>query len=372
MRTILLVLSVGMLSFQAFADINIIQIAPFSGNLALTGKALKTGAMIYFESVNRNGGVNGTKITLHSVDDGYKTSETVRLLREMASQGRFLAGFGLVGSENVEKIIADRLLDQYELPFVGVRAATEKLNSPDNAWLFSIRPSYGNEVLRLVQLYSRLGYKQFGIVYQNDSFGNYALKIAEDEISKNSGKIVAKGFYEKNSTNLKMAAHDIASANPDIVLMLSNTAASSEFIRIFRSKNHTAQLVTLSVTDAAGIVEAIGPDVARGLAISQIVPSPDDISYPIIREFKFSAQQANLDKYKANHSMVEGYLAAKVLVEAIRRAGKDASSKKIRQVLEEMRGYDAGGITIGFSPTNHVGSVFVELTMVSRDGKIVK
>ncbi len=368
------VLSVALLLLagQALADIVIGQVAPFSGPLAPTGNHLRAGAQLYIDSVNASGGVNGQRIRLVSKDDGYKVSETVRLAKELINEAQPVALFGFVGTGNVEELVKEKVLADAGIPLVTVRSGASSLAKSANPWLFFTRASYEAEINKIIELYAPIGYKKLAVFYQNDPFGLDGLASAEALAKKYDCKIVAKGSYEKNTTDVAAAVKAIAAGEPNAVIMVSNTAASAEFVKKSREAGNMAQLVALSVNDAPQIVERIGKQTASGLAITQVVPSPENRSIPIVREVMDSYARAKPADVAVNHALLEGYLGAKVLVEGLRRAGPSPTRRKLRDTLEQIKDYDAGELFVTYSATSHVGMNFVDINIINREGRLLK
>lgn len=357
---------------NALAELVVAQVAPYSGPLAPTGKGLRAGAKLYFDAQNAAGGINSQKIRLVSADDGYDAETTRRLVEETARTQRPLAFLGIVGTGNVEILLKDDLLGRLGIPLVGARSGARSLSAPPAPWLFLTRASYAYEISRIVELYLPLGYRRVAAFYQNDAFGRDGLLSLENAVKKGGGELVARAGYEKNTTQVEAAVRTIAAAAPQLVVMISNTAASAEFVRQFRATGVPSQLATLSVTDGAQVVEKSGPAAAHGLAISQVVPDPNDSSLALIREIRERAKKFPPADAPLNHTFIEGYLAAKVLGEAIRRAGNEPTPKKLRDALEALTGYDAGGIAIDFSADDHVGSRYSDITILNRDGRLLR
>jgi len=359
-------------SAASAAEILIAQVAPFSGPLAPTGSHLRAGAQLYFDAVNAGGGIHGAKIRLIAKDDGYQSEETVRLAREILRESQPLAFFGFVGTGNAEALLREKVLSEAAIPLITVRtgaAAVVRKNDPN---LFLTRASYAEEVEKITQQYATTGYARFAVLYQNDAFGLDVLGSAEEAIRKGGGTLVAKGAYEKNTTGVESAVKTIAAANPQAVIMIANTAASAEFLKQSRAAGNLAQYVALSTSDGAQIARLIGNDKAQGLALTQVVPDPNSRTVPLIREIHENLLKFPQKDVSANHTFVEGYLGAKTLGEALRRAGPNPSRKKLRDTLEAMREYDAGGLFIGFAPEKHAGSRFVDITILNRDGKLLR
>ncbi|MCP5268680.1 MAG: ABC transporter substrate-binding protein [Zoogloeaceae bacterium] len=364
-------LAIGAGSLQA-ADLIIGQVAPFSGPLTPTGTHLRAGAELYFNAVNANGGIHGNKLKLVSKDDGYKAVETVKQTRELIRESNPIAMFGMVGTGNTEAILKEKVMETAGVPLVTVRSGASSVVKSGNPWIFMTRASYAEEIEKIVQQYETIGYSRFAVFYQDDPFGQDGLASAEASIKKANGQLLAKAGYKKNTVEVEAAVKAIKEANPQAVIMVSNTAASAEFVKQSRAIGNLAQFVAVSVTDGPQVAAKISNEVAKGLAITQVVPDPNSRAVPLIREI-----QENFAKFKPkdvtlNHTLIEGYLGAKILGEGLRRAGPNPTRQKLRDTLESIKDYDVGGQYIGFSSTNHVGSNYVDITILNKEGKLLR
>lgn len=356
---------------QAAGEIVVGQVAPISGLLAPTGQQLRAGAQLYFDAVNAAGGVHGARIKLVTRDDGYRSEDTVAQARQLLRDVRPLALFGTVGSRNVLALIDDKVLEQAEVPLVGPVSSAPSVVVRNHPWVFMTRASYAAEVQKIVAHYASTGTRRFAIFYQDDAFGHDLLPLAEAAITRAGGSVVARAGYERNTTQVNAAVKTIAAAGPQLVLMISVTAATAEFLRQSRAAGNTAQYATLSVDDAEQIVRLIGAEAAGGLVLTQVVPSPASQTLPLTKEIR-----TNFDRFAAkglplNQTLVEGYLGAKVLVEALRRCGPQPTGRRLRDALNSLHDWDAGGVTIDFSPTRHLGANYVDITIISRQGKLL-
>ena len=368
----LLIAAFACISPSVASEIVVGQVAPLTGLLAPTGNHVRAGAQIYFDAVNASGGINGQKIKLVSKDDGYKVPDTIKQAKALIEEMQPVALFGFVGTGNVEAVLKEKILDDNGIPLVMIRTGATSLAKSGNPWMFITRASYAGEIGKIFQLYSATGYKNYGIFYQDDPFGQDGLASAEALAEKHGCKIVAKGSYEKNTTNVASAVKTIAAAAPHLVIMVSNTAASAAFIKQAKDAGLRTQFVAISTTDATQLVEAIGAPTAAGVAITQVVPHPDNRTVPLSKEFK-----ENFTKYKPegvvyNHALLEGYVGAKVLVEGLRRAGPAPTRKKLREALEQIRNYDLGDLQISYSPTNRAGTAFADINIISGNGVLLK
>jgi ABC-type branched-subunit amino acid transport system substrate-binding protein len=354
------------------ATIVIGQVAPYSGPLAPTGSHVGAGAQLYFERINATGGIHGAKIRLVTKDDGYKVAETVKLTRELLKQANPIALVGLVGTGNVGALVKDGVLADADIPVVGIRSGALSLVSPVVPQLFHTRASYSAEVEKIAQQLATTGVKRVAVLYQDDPFGLDGLAGAEKSISRHSLQLVVKAAYEKNTTKVDAAVKAITAAQPQAVIMVSNTAASAEFVKQSRAAGNDAQLLALSVTDGPQLVQRIGKEAAHGLGLVQVVPDPASRALAITRELQDDYKKFAPKGIDLNHTLLEGYLAGKVLAEGLRRAGPNPTRKRLREALEAMRDYDAGGLLIRFSPSSHSGSEFLDITILNREGRILR
>lgn len=216
------------------------------------------------------------------------------------------------------------------------------------------------------------GNSRFAVFYQNDSFGQDGLANAERLIAQFKGQLVAKASYEKNTTDVAAAVKTIHAASPQAVIMISNTAASAEFVKQMRSIGNVSQLTTLSTTDDPQVVSKIGAESAKGLAITQVVPAPSALSVSLIKEIQAAYKRFPNPEIALNHTMIEGYLAAKIIGEGLRKAGPNATRKQLRDALKTIKNQDFGGLTANFSGNSQAGVQFVDITILNKEGKLLR
>lgn len=363
---------VALPSLAGAATIVIGQVAPYSGPLAPTGSHVGAGAQLYFDRINAAGGIHGAKIRLVTKDDGYKVPETVKLTRELIMEAAPVALVGMVGTGNVQALVKEGILADADIPVVGIRSGAMSLVSPVVPHLFHTRASYAAEVEKIVQQLATTGIKRVAVLYQDDPLGLDGLAGAEKSLNQHNLQLLVKAPYEKNTTKVESAVKAITAAKPQAVIMVSNTAASAEFVKQSRAAGNDAQLLTLSITDGPQLVKRIGKETAHGLSIVQVVPDPASRSLAVTRDLQDDYKKFSPKGIEINHTLLEGYLAGKVLAEGLKRAGPNPTRKKLREALEAMRDYDAGGLLIRFSPSSHSGSEFLDITILNREGKILR
>lgn len=347
------------------------QVAPLSGVLASTGEQMVLGGRIYFDAVNEQGGVHGARIRHKVVDDGYKVDETVRLTRELLAKPDTVALFGFAGTANIAKLLDEGVLERGGAALVAPYTGGEPLRNPFNPWIFHVRAGYGDETEHMVQQVTTLGLNRIAVMYQDDAFGKAGLAGVEVALKKRGLKMAAAAGYERNTDKVDGAVQAIKASDAQAVIMIAVNKPAAAFIKRYREAGGGAQLFNISVVDPAELVKAAGLVNARGLGISQVVPYPYRPDLPAVREY-----HQLLKKYapgqEPNYTSFEEFLGAKVLVEALRRAGPAPSRTRVVKALESMGNFDLGGVFVNFSNANRVGSRYVEVTVIGSSGKLLK
>jgi ABC-type branched-subunit amino acid transport system substrate-binding protein len=128
------------------------------------------------------------------------------------------------------------------------------------------------------------------------------------------------------------------------------------------------QIMTLSNNSSQDFIKDLGPD-AAGLILSQVTPPPNLSSSGLGKEFQAAAKASGAT---VSYAGLEGYLSAKVMVEGLRRAGRNLTRDSFVRGLESMQRVDMGGLSVTYSDKDHTGSNFVELTLIGKDGRYVR
>ncbi|HJV63308.1 MAG TPA: ABC transporter substrate-binding protein [Albitalea sp.] len=355
----------------AAADVVVGQIAPLSGVLASTGQQMVLGGKVCFDAVNAQGGVHGQKIRSIVLDDGYKVDQTLRLTRELVADEQVVALFGFAGTANVGKLLDDKVLEQAGIALVAPYTGGEPLRTPFNPWIFHVRAGYADEAEHMVQQLVTQGIHRVAVLYQNDAFGQAGLQGVQAAMTRRKLAVAAAAPYERNTDDVKAAVDTILAAQAQAVIMIAVNKPAAAFVRQYRESGGGGQLFNISVVDPAELVKLAGIEHVRGLGISQVVPYPYQPALPVVREFHRLMKQY-APGAQVNYTNFEEFLGAKVLVEALRRAGPKPTRAGVVKALESLNPFDLGGIRVAFSKDNRIGSRFVEVTVISSSGKLLK
>ena len=343
------------------------QSVSLSGPTGPLGQEMQAGAAAYFKYVNQHGGVNGRTIVFKTLDDGYEVDRTVANVKTLINQDHVFALFGLRGTAHTNA--AAKIFTPAHVPLFATFSGAQSLREPFNRYLFHVRASYADETDAIFKQLSNMGLNRIGVFYQNDAYGKEGRAAAEESAKKYKLAISTVGAVEPNSSDVINAVAAIARIQPQVVVMYASYKASAEFVRGMRAAQY-AQFMNLSIVGATALAKELGND-ARGIGVSQVVPFPWNLGIPIVKEYQ-TVMTAQTGKSEYSFLTLESYLSARILVEGLRRVGRDLTREKLIAALETMHDEDFGGFRVSFSPTDHAASKFVELTVIGKDGQILR
>lgn len=343
------------------------QVAPLSGLDANQGRSYSTGMQLFFNQVNKAGGINGHTFTLVRKDDGGDPKETLAATRKLLIEGRPLVLAGFLGGAGLAEITAAGLLESEKIALVGYRAPQLRLDSP---LIFSVRAGLEDEIRKITGHLATVGIQRLALLVEAGLGEAEVTATMEEAVKQSGGKIIAKGTYQSGSTNVRKVVEAFASAQPQAIILIASGAASAAFIEQYKSGGGTARVFAHSGADIEQLSKRLAEEQMQGVAIAQVTPNPYKISTRLTKEFQDAIAKAGSLETPVSYAMLEGYIAARVIVEAVRRMGARPTREQFPKILDTMNGFDAGGYLITYRPGAHVGSRFVELSIVNSAGQI--
>ena len=346
--------------------------APFTGPNGLYGMQMREAMLAHFDQVNKSGGVNGRKVELITIDDGYETERTLSNTKTLIQEKQVFALMGYYGSTPTTEAM-NKVFGPAKVPLVGTISGAGTLRepqstNPNSRYMFNIRASYADEAEAIVNQIIALGLKNIAVLYQNDGFGKSGLEGVTNALKRANLAPVAVGTVERNSLDVAKATEAISKVNPQAVVMVTLYKPTAAFVKAMKQLGQFPMFLTLSPVGAEVLAQELGND-ARGIGISQVVPYPWNDTIGIVRDY-----QRLLDKQKDKFSYygLEGYITARLMTEALKKLGKDISREKLVTTLEGMQNFDLGGFKVNYGANNRLGSRYVELTVVGAGGKVIK
>ena len=342
------------------------QFAAISGPAAQLGLRMQVGIQAYFSAVNAQGGVNGRLIKLVTRDDGYEPVKSAAAVKALIHEDKVFALVGSVGTPT--GLAAVPILSEEKVPLVGMFTGAQALREPFNRQVFHVRASYFDETERIVQHLTSMGVKKIAVFYQNDAYGMAGLEGVNRALARRQLKPTATGTVERNSVDVAKALDVILKSEPEAVVQISAYKSCAAFIKQARGRAYGGQFLNVSFVGSKALADELG-SIGQGVVISQVVPFPYAPVSQIVREYQ--QHMTELGQKDFDFSSMEGYLAARVLVEGLRRAGRSVTRESLITALESIRNLNLGGFTVSYSAKDHQGSSFTDLTIIGRDGKFV-
>ncbi|MDE2566099.1 MAG: ABC transporter substrate-binding protein [Burkholderiales bacterium] len=344
------------------------QSAALSGPARELGEQFRSGAMLHFDKVNAGGGVAGRPIELKSLDDGYEPARCAANTRQLIDGGAF-ALFGYIGTPT--SLAALPLVNAARIPFIAPFSGAEALRSPFNRLLFHVRASYFDETAEIVKQITAVGIKRVAVFYQDDAYGKTGLDGVTRALAPLGLAPTGLGTVERNSADVGAAVKSILAEHPDAIVQISAYKSCAAFIRAARAAGFGGTFYNVSFVGTRALAEALGPE-ARGVVVSQVMPYPFTPTTALAGDYLAAGQAAQGAKFEPNYGSIEGYVAARTLVEGLRRAGGRLTADGLIGGLESLHDLDLGGFYIDYSARKHTGSHFVELTMLTANGKVLR
>lgn len=338
------------------------QTAGITGAVAASVKEATEGAKLYFDAVNARGGVNGQPIQLVSLDDKFDPKLAVANAKKLIDAG-VICLFLTRGTPHTQAIMP--VLTESKVPLVGPSTGATVLHEPVHPWLFNVRATYKREAERTIAHLSLVGVDRIAIVQVDDSFGADATTGALNGMAAVNKRPVAHEKYNRDKPDFGPIMPKIVAGDPQAVLFVGSGTAVIDGMKALRAIGSRAQMVTLSNNATAGFVKALG-DAARGTIVSQVFPYERSLAAPVVKE---ALELAKVSGVELTPTVLEGFVSAKVLTEGLRRAGPNPTRASLRKALETLNRFDVGGLDLSYSPTDHTGLEYSDLSIIGPDGK---
>lgn len=335
-----------------------------SGVEKANGSGCFKGATAYFNALNKAGGIHGSKVELVMADDQFKPDVAKANAMAFAADRSILGLMTPLGTRQTAAVM-EAVKD---MAILGPNTGTAGLRKASPPNLFWVRASYDQEVDKLIRTAATLGMNRIGIVHPKDPLGNSVLAAFQASM-KAVGLEPAVVATTPGTTSPEVgpAAEAIAKANPQMVVMVLAGVAPL-FVKALREQGNSSSIYGLSISASAANIQAMG-DLGRGIGFALIVPSPFALKYEIVRRYQVDMQASGFSDYSL--PTLEGYINARVMGEALRRAGAGVTREGLIAALERIEGLDLGGVRIGYGAGNRIGGTFVDVAVIGAGGRIM-
>jgi ABC-type branched-subunit amino acid transport system substrate-binding protein len=375
----------------AAGEIRIGMSAAFRGAAAGLGAELYRGAQAYYSEVNARGGVFGRPISVVALDDSYNPEPCIRNTIQLLDREKVFFLSNYVGTPTLTRAlpVIKQYADQHVVLVGNFTGAQPQREAPYADQVFNVRASYRQEMQALVERFWQLGARRFGVYYQIDAYGRSGTDGVARALATHNARIVAEATYVRNATfaeDMGIAVGALREAGCDVVLCTGAYQGCAAFVRSARDAGFVVPISNVSFVGSDAMLallvkhgRAKGRDYTRGLINSQVVPSYDDAGLAGVVEYRAlmdkhnpavpeGIRDASYVPQKYSFISLEGYVNARVITEALKRAGANAGRPAFRQALESLRGLDVGiGAPVTFTSERHQGLDSVYFTRVEGD-----
>jgi branched-chain amino acid transport system substrate-binding protein len=340
------------------------QAAVLEGPASSLGVGMSEGLLAAFAEVNRAGGVKGRKLELIARDDGYEPKKSLEATRQLLEEDKVFALVGPVGTPT--SAATQPVATEAGVPFIGPFTGAEFLRNPHKANVVNVRASYFQETEAMVERLTKdLGIGRIAIFYQDDAFGRAGLAGLQRALERRKMSLVAEGTYERNTTAVKRALLDIRRGKPEAIVLVGAYKPCAEFIKLAKQIKMDAQFINISFVGSNALAKELG-NAGAGVIVTQVVPLPEDSSIPVVASYQ-AALKAHDANAKPGFVTLEGYIAGKLVIEALKKVSGEPTRKAF---LETVLGssFDLGGFKLSYSASDNQGGDDVFLTQIQPDG----
>lgn len=358
------VLGILSLSLGAQAQLLIGQTAGVTGAVAATVNEAIQGARLYIDHINIRGGVAGEKIELITLDDKFEVKQAAENARVLIEEKKVLALFLNRGTPHTEAIMP--LLVKNDIALIGPSTGAMVLHQPVKRHIFNVRSSYQREAKRAIEHLATVSITRIAVVHVDDTFGQDALAGTMEGLKATNTQALAILKFDRAKPDYSTLIPELAKLDPQAIVWIGSGTAVTDGIKALRAAGANAQIITLSNNASGGFIKNLGA-ASRGVIVTQVLPYERGATHAFIMEAReLASKQKGLELSPA---MLEGYISAKVLVEALRIASPKPTRTKIIDALNGLRKFDVGGLEVSYSPSDHTGLDYVDLSIIGNDGR---
>lgn len=341
------------------------QAAVLEGPAAALGTGMQRGINAAFDEVNAKGGVNGRKLKLISINDGYEPDRAIAATRKLIEEDKVFALVGAVGTPT--SAAAQPIATAAKVPFIGAFTGAGFLRNPKLENVINVRASYDAETEAWVKhLTEDLKISKIAIFYQDDAFGRAGFAGFKKAMEKRNMEIAAEATYERNTVAVKSALLSLKRAEPEAVVIVGAYKPVAEFIKLSRKVNFNPVFVNISFVGANALARELGAE-GKGVIVSQVVPFPADATLKVVADYQAAIKAAD-PKAEPEFVSLEGYLVGRLAIAALEKTGANVTREGLLKAVKDTGKFDIGGLPMTFSAEKNEGLDSVFMTMIAADG----
>ena len=342
------------------------QSVPLTGAADQIGLAYGAGAKLFVDAHNARKNNTGPAFELRQLDDSYDAAKAGANAKKLMADGADVL-FGFVGTASSDA--GSDVAKAEGVPFFAPFAAADSHRDAAHSHVFHVRPSMADEAFKMVRHCATLGQNRMAVVAEDDAMGRAGLASVNQALAElKLAPLVAAAYVPVNSDKVDAAVAHLMKSSPQAIIQVSLFNSTAAFIRKARKAGYGGAFLNFSVVGIDPLFTALGKEIG-GVVVSQVMPSPRSSATPIVKEYLAAID--NSDQTPSYESL-EGYIAAKALAEAVRRAGKVGERPALVKAMVSMSDYDMAGFRVNLRAGIRDSVRAVDLVTITPDGKVVR
>ena len=292
------------------------------------GEQLYQGSDIYFNKVNKSGGINGALVQLIVANDGYEPRQAVRNTRHFIYKDKVDALFGAMGTPTSFAVSA--LLEKLQTPYLMPYSGAEFLHYQPKMNVFNLRASYEDEADEQIKyLVKEKNHSRIGLLIQADEFGFVVESGLRKSLAKFNLKPVKVARYQRNSLDIANALKTLKASGVTAISLVGTYKPLSEFINNAYEQQFSPEYTSVSFASSSDLFARL--KYPSEVMVTEVVPNPNTCIVYWCLEFLKDMALANINKPNRIH--FEGYLNAVVFTAAAQRCTQPLKHECLMQHL---------------------------------------
>jgi branched-chain amino acid transport system substrate-binding protein len=332
------------------------------GPVSFLGRQTVMGASAYLHMINDEGGAFGRKIQLQAFDDSYDPDKAPACFKRMTKEGVFALGF-FVGTPTAKVYVP--LAQEDKIPVVGLFTGAQLLYEPLKHEVINVRASYYDETREQIDKLWEQNIRKIGVIYQDDPFGKTVLDGVKLALQKHGATPIATGSFTRGSVEIEAGLSAVMAVRPQAVVMVGPYGSAAAIVKQAHAAGWRPQFLTVSFVGTEKFISEAGAD-AEGTIITQVMPPYDRTDYPTVALYRKCLATYSPGE-PPTFTSLEGFVDALVVVEGLKRAGKDITREKFIAAIESIHEMNVGlgpRLVLNYSATDHKGFDSVYPTVV--------
>jgi len=337
-----------------------------SGPLGPQTAEYSVGSRLLFDAVNEAGGIHGRKISYVTLDDGFDPARTVENTRKLVEENKVFMIFNNTGTAQTAAILP--MLTASRTIVFGPVTGASSFRDNFNPLMFHVRASYGNEARRILSQIKQMGITRVAVFYQDDGFGKALLGELKRASESEGVPFAVEVSVDPKQPDFAAAAATMASARPQAVVLGTAGSTFTSFIKAVHDSGAKPSFYGFSVV-SLDVINRELKDKARGVILAQIMPSLRSATVPVVREYLDLLEKKSPGAVPSA-SQFEGFVHARLLVEGLRRTGRDLTTESFTRTMQGLGEIAFGPFRARYTPESHNGSSYVELAIIDSEGQL--